>query len=204
MDNARLVAFSEEMVKSAIVHTGAEAVTLLLDSWRAAEDLMYAYEAGKAPAPISVVLRAWDDRMRPQCEWRAFVHDHQLTALGQYWHSLYFPELQGDAGAALVARVVEDVRALFASAVAPALPVPTAMLDIAWMGPGDAMLIEVNPLMEGLGSFKGSTGLFDYVGDAAVLRGAAPFEVRVRREPEGRASMLSHMSLDWRRVVFGF
>lgn len=40
------------------------------------------------------------------------------------------------------------------------------MLDLAWLGPGEgALLIEVNPLMEGLGSFKGSTGLFDFYAD---------------------------------------
>jgi len=232
--NRRLVAFSEEMVKAAVVRSGAEAVTLLLDSWRVAEDLMYAFDEGAAAAPISLVVRGWDARIRPQCEFRAFVHDHQLTCVGQYWHSLYLPELQ-----AVKDTVARDCQALFEEHVKAALPVPTAMLDVAWFGPGQALLIEVNPLMEvsrdcewalrgaaiaqarcsargarltrtlllssqGLGSFKGSTGLFDYYEDEAQLSGRLPFELRLRTEPEGRAELLSHMSLDWRRVVLGF
>lgn len=85
------------------------------------------------------------------------------------------------------------------------LPVPTAMLDLAWFGPGaGAVLIEVNPLMEGLGSFKGSTGLFDFYADADVLQGRRPFELRIRTEPEPRSVMLGHMSSTWRHIVFGF
>lgn len=200
-DNARLVAFSEEMVKAAIVRSGSEAVVLLLDSWRVAEDLQYAFidTEGKAAEPISLVVRGWDDRIRPQCEFRAFVWEGRLTCIGQYWHSLYFPELE-----ALREAVARDCRERFESSIRAALPVPTAMLDLAWMGPGDVILVEINPLMEGLGSFKGSTGLFDFYGDADLLAGRKPFELRLRSAPEERAELMGHMSTDWRRVVFGF
>lgn len=217
--NARLVAFSEEMVKAAVVRSGAEAVTLLLDSQRVAEDLAYAFEEGPAAAPISLVVRGFDTRMRPQCEFRAFVWDGKLTALGQYWHSLCFPELQD---ARLREQVAADVAELFDS-IKGGLPVPNAMLDVAWLGLGaptrdtkdsaddaiadgaaKALLVEVNPLMEGLGSFAGSTGLFSYYDDADVLQGRLPFEMRVRTEPEPRSQLLGHMSMEWRRVVLGF
>lgn len=196
-DNARLVAFSEEMVKAAVVRSGAEAVTLLLDSERVAEDLKYAYDEGASVAPISLVVRAWDVRIRPQCEFRAFVANNKITCIGQYWHSLFFPEL-----AAVKDVVAADCIALFERAIQRALPVPVAMLDLAWLGPGSCLLIEVNPLCEGLGSFRGSTGLFDYEADAALLAGRAPFEIRIRTEPEDKASMQSHMSSEWRRVIY--
>jgi len=174
---------------------------LLLDSWRVAEDLQYAFidTEGKAAEPISLVVRGWDDRIRPQCEFRAFVWEGRLTCIGQYWHSLYFPELE-----ALREAVARDCRERFESSIRAALPVPTAMLDLAWMGPGDVILVEINPLMEGLGSFKGSTGLFDFYGDADLLAGRKPFELRLRSAPEERAELMGHMSTDWRRVVFGF
>lgn len=94
-DNARLVALSEEMVRAASIRTGREAVALLLDSDRVGEDLMYAFdEEGKAAAPVTLVIRSWDARIRPQCEFRGFVWEGRLTCIGQYWHSLHFPELE--------------------------------------------------------------------------------------------------------------
>ena len=226
-DNARLVAFSDEMVKACAVKNGHEAVSILLDSWRVAEDLMYAFEEGKEEFPVSLVIRAWDRSITPRCEFRGFVWDRKLNCLGQYWHSLYFPELQSTEAQECISR---DCLALFEK-LKDSLPVPNAMLDLAWLGPGEVLLIEVNPLMEGLGSFKGSTGLFDFYADAALLTGGEvpntvassghsgevqsitvtgkqteqpQFELRVRTEPESRASLISHMSHDWRRIVLGF
>lgn len=198
--NARLVAFSEEMLKATAVKTGTEAVTLLLDSWRVAEDLMYAFEEGKSEFEVSLVLRAWDSRISPRVEFRGFVWDNTLNCIGQYWHSLYFPHLQDPD---LQAVIASDCLKLFEK-LKVSLPVPNAMLDLAWLGPGDVILIEVNPLMEGLGSFKGSTGLFDYYEDAPVLTGKVPFEMRIRTEEESMESLISHMSIEWRNVIYGF
>lgn len=197
-DNRRLVALSEEMAKASVVTSGSEAVTYLLDSHRVAEDLMYAFEEGKETFNVAVVVRAWDSRVCPQCEFRGFVWDSKLNALGQYWHSLFFPELLP-----LKEQVAMDCLAFF-DELKEHLPVPNAMLDLVWLGPGQVLLIEINPLMEGLGSFKGSTGLFDFYADRDVLTGVKPFEIRVRDQPEIRASLQSHMSTDWRRIVFGY
>lgn len=201
--NARLVAFSEEMVKASIAHNGREAVTYLLDSWRVAEDLMYAYESeefGDAEAkvyPISLVLRQWDSRVVPVSEFRGFVWNGQLNCIGQYWHSLYWPHLKD-----LKDQVASDCRQFFEK-IRSSLPVPNAMLDLAWVGPGEVLLVEVNPLMEGLGSFNGSTGLFDFYKDHDVLAGLLPFEIRVREVEEDRSSLTSHMSMTWRQTVLG-
>lgn len=197
-ENARLIAFSEEMAKANAVTNGRDAVTILLDSWRIAEDLMYAFEDGKKEHSVSLVIRGWDARILPKCEFRGFVWDCQLTCVGQYWHSLYYPDLFDQKD-----RIGQDLLTFFKT-IQDSLPVPTAMLDLAWLGPGDVVLIEVNPLMEGLGSFKGSTGLFDYYGDADTLMGKNPFEIRVRTVEESKNEILSHMSLEWRKVVYGF
>jgi hypothetical protein len=197
-ENARLIAFSEEMAKANTVSNGREAVTILLDSWRVAEDLMYAFEDGKKEYSVSLVIRGWDARITPKCEFRGFVWDYRLTCVGQYWHSLYYPDLLAQKDA-----IGEDLLTFFET-IKDSLPVPTAMLDLAWLGPGEVVLIEVNPLMEGLGSFKGSTGLFDYYGDADTLMGKNQFEIRVRTVEESKTEILSHMSLEWRKVVYGF
>lgn len=194
-DNARLVAFQEEMVKAAVVTSGAEAVAILLDSARVAGDLMYALDEGPSAAPISIVVRAWSARVTPQCEFRAFVHERRVTAMAQYWHTLYVPEL-----AAVRERVVADCLALF-ERIKDSLPVPSGMLDLAWLGPSEVVLIELNPLLQEL-RFS-PPGLFDYFRDADVLTGKAPFQLRLREEPEGRAEMRSHLPLEWQAVVFG-
>jgi hypothetical protein len=169
---------------------------------------MYAYEEKEERCSdtrseeyqISIVIRAWDSRVLPKCEFRGFVWDRHLNCLGQYWHSLFFPHLQGPE----IQRQISEDCLRFFDGIKDSLPIPNAMLDLAWFGPGEVLLIEVNPLKEGLGSFRGSTGLFDFYSDEAVLQGRAPFELRVRTVEESRGSLISHMSLEWRRVIFGF
>jgi hypothetical protein len=215
-DNGRLLAFSEEMARANAVTTGKEAITVLLDSWRVAEDLMYALgeddpEDGikalvstgaevkeKKEFSISLVIRGWDNRIIPKCEFRGFVWNYSLNCIGQYWHSLYYPDL-----VQIKDKIASDCLKMF-DEIKSSLPVPNAMLDLAWLGNDEVILIEVNPLMEGLGSFKGSTGLFDYYEDEAVLTGKVPFEIRVREVEESRSEIISHMSMEWRRVIYGF
>jgi hypothetical protein len=196
-DNSRLVAFSEEMVRAAAVHNGHEALTILLDSWRVAEDLIYAIEEGDSSKPVTVVIREWFPEMTPLCEFRAFIWDRRMNAVGQYWHSLYFPSLQDPA---LRANIAQDLHTFFEK-IGPSLPVPNSMLDLAWLGPGRVLLVEVNPLAEGLGSFRGSTGLFDYYKDADLLQGRLPFELRVREKEEERRTLINIMNPEWRRIV---
>lgn len=206
------------MARANAVSSGFEAVRILLDSHRVAEDLMYAIgqEEGEAATTetsadkkefnVSVVVRGWDRRICPKVEYRAFVWDYELTAIGQYWHSLYYPDLK-----AIAPRVARDILAVYNREIKQALPVPCAMLDIAWLGDehdpdksADIILIEVNPLMEGLGSFKGSTGLFDYYEDQGILTGKEPVEIRVREVEESKSELISHMSPQWRRIVFEY
>jgi hypothetical protein len=186
--NARLIAFSEEMIRASIAHSGEDAVTYLLDSWRVAEDLMYAYadENSTIDKEITIVIREWKKEMTPKCEFRGFVWNNELHCIGQYWHSLYWPDLVQRKE-----EIAQDCLTFFET-IKASLPVPNAMLDLAWFdhtADTDAplssstasstlhstaaavaagnrneqkkqvILVEVNPLMEGLGSFKGSNYL---------------------------------------------
>ena len=217
--NERLIAFSEEMARANAVTTGKEAIILLLDSWRVAEDLMYALglafsseeqrlieehkSSQTAPTKefaVSLVIRGWNPRILPQTEFRGFIWNGTLNCLGQYYHSLYYP----DQVVAKKDQIAADCLQFFNEKLKASLPIPNAMLDLVWLGPGEVLLIEINPLMEGLGSFKGSTGLFDYYKDHELLQGLKPFEIRVRTEEESRQEMIAHMSMEWRRVVYEF
>jgi len=119
-----------------------------------------------------------------------------LNAIGQYWHSLFYPDLID-----LKDKVAADCLSFF-DKIRGGLPVPNALLDLAWLGPGEVILIEVNPLMEGLGTFKASTGLFDYEKDNDILTGKAPFEIRVRTTSYERSDLYNNMSPLWRDIVF--
>lgn len=175
--------YCEELVAANAVFSGREAITILLDSFRVYQDLLSAFkEEGKAAYPISLVVRKWDSRITPQCEFRAFVWDGKLTCIGQYWHFLNIPDLNQ-----IKHQVAEDCRDFYQRTLKDSMPVPNAMLDLAWFGPGKVLLIEVNPLQEGMGDVSVSTGLFDFQNniDRKVLTGASPFEIRVRTKDEG-------------------
>ena len=84
------------------------------------------------------------------------------------------------------ALVMRDCQATFN---APAVKAAVARLgghcivDFAWLGPGEVIVIELNPF-DGvcLGTFPASTGLFlwDDPRDQTVMTGEAPFELRLR------------------------
>jgi hypothetical protein len=195
--NDKLCLFSKLMLQNSSVSSGKEAVTIMLDSWRVAEDLMSAYdkETGKDLGyGISVVVRGWNPEICPKCEFRGFVINGELTCVGQYWHKLYFAELKN-----VKDQIGKDCLDFFNEKLKDFMPVPNAMLDLAWLGPGNVLLIEVNPLANGLGSFKASTGLFDYEED--VLQGKKPFEIRIRESSAKVEDLRYAMSKEWRKIV---
>uniref|UniRef100_A0A6U3T2K3 Cell division cycle protein 123 homolog n=1 Tax=Ditylum brightwellii TaxID=49249 RepID=A0A6U3T2K3_9STRA len=193
--NDRLSLFSELMLKCSCVSSGKEAVTIMLDSCRIAEDLMAAYSEDDHVLKynVSIVVRGWDSRISPKCEFRGFVIDRKLTCIGQYWHHLRFPELDD-----IKEQVGKDCLEFFET-LKEHLPVPNAMLDFAWLGPGKVILIEVNPLADGLGSFRGSTGLFGYEED--VLQGKASFEVRLCTKEAQKHELQYVMDPEWRKIL---
>lgn len=196
--NARVIAFTEERTRAAIVRTGDEAVGVLLDSGRVLEDLVYAYESPDFdPRPLAVVAREWNANIRPACEFRAFTWNGKLTCIGQYFYQMYFPELE-----ALRPHIVRDLTALVADVMRRPRVVPNAMLDLLWFGPGNCMLIEINPLDEDNGStLPGSTGMFSWEGDTDLMHGRRPFELRLRTEPPSRRTLRDNVGPQFRRLL---
>jgi hypothetical protein len=215
-ENDRWIMLTEEVAKASSVNNAIEALELFLDSERVYEDLLYALEEVEAREKqktetdsqttrawsMSIVIRTWDPRVTLASEFRGFCWNYRLTCLGQYYHPLYFPWLETHRD-----EIVEDCLRLFNSKVKESLPVPNALVDFAWLGDGEVMLIEVNPLSDCLGSFSASTGLFDYEADRDLIQGKDPHTpciLRLRDGPEDTMKLKIKSRPEWRNLVYGY
>lgn len=91
--------------------------------------------------PVDLVLRPWDARITPYCEWRVFVHEGACVGASQ--QHLYRAIDAPDANAVRAA--------ITAWLAAHALPWPSAVLDV-FVADGRAHLIEANPWCRQSGS----------------------------------------------------
>lgn len=196
--NDRLCVFSDLMIQHSAVESGDEAIRIMLDSFRVYEDIDEAYAEGKESrgSQLNIVIRGWDHRIKSACEFRGFVWNYELTCVGQYWHHLFFPSLQNKN---FQEQIATEIQTFYESQLKSSMPVPCAMLDLAYLGSGKVLLVEINPLTDGLGSFPGSTGLFHY--EEKVLRGEAPFEFRVCQKPADLPTLLKVMNPTWRAIL---
>jgi len=209
-DNERWKILSQEVTRAGAVASGAEGLEMLLDSERVFEDLEYALrgpregEAVAASYNMSLVARAWDPRLTLQSEFRGIAWGGRLTCLCQYFHPLHFPELEG-----LKDKIEADCCELFSkpevTSVLQSLG-GNCIIDFAWLGPGDVIIVELNPF-DGvcLGTFPASTGLFLWEDehDRTIMKGEAPFETRIRTERLSRAALKAQCNPDWRRIIYG-
>jgi len=218
-ENTRWRILSEEVTRAGAVANGAAALELLLDSERVFEDLEYALrgppvEGSNQPLgsvsqdqrawDMSLVARAWDPRLTIESEFRGICWDGRLTCLCQYFHPLHFPEI-----ASCIGEIENDVKRLVedpAVAAAIARLGGHCIVDFAWLGPGEVLIVELNPF-DGvcLGTFPASTGLFlwDNPEDRAVMRGEAPFQFRIRDGPLDTPSLKTQCNPDWRSIIYG-
>jgi hypothetical protein len=115
---------------------------LLLQSARVFEDLEYALrgppdsaaESGstfKREWDMSLVARAWDPRLKPSSEFRGICWNNKLTCLAQYYHPLYFEELQGGLKDTIQADIFES----FENARGAVAQLGgNCIIDFAWLG----------------------------------------------------------------------
>jgi len=179
-------------------------VELLAASDRVREDCAYALENGGDDYDelgVHLVLRRWDGAIPPSNEFRGIVWNGQMNALTQYYHGLYFPELES-----LKAAIEGDLRTVH-SAMQPRLSAAgfeSYLVDLAWLGPGNVRVIEVNPFDGvGLGTMAASTCLFlwDSPEDRrTVMEG--PFAFRLRSEPQTEYDLKRKMNSAWREILF--
>jgi len=195
-ENNRWILLTEEVAKAGSSRNAIEAIEMFLDSERVAEDLKYACE-NPSNWNLSIVIRSWDPRVTLQSEFRSFVWNKKMNCMGQYFHPLYFPELQDKKE-----QIAADCLSLF-DKIKDSLPVPNALVDFAWLGPGQVMLIEVNPLNEVLGSYSSSTGLFDWDVDKELIQsGTQEFEIRIRNSPELTSTLKLKSRQEWKSLIY--
>jgi len=216
-DNTKWQILSDAATRSTSVSNVDQAMELLLDSDRVYEDLEYALRgppdagAGSEKSAtdyarkwnMAVVARAWDPRLRPETEFRGICWDGKLTCLCQYFHPLYFPQIvqeKASIQADILAKFEHpDIRAALARLGGHCI------IDFARLGPGDVMIVELNPF-DGvcLGTFPASTGLFiwDDPADQEIMRGAKPFQFRLREAPLERSKLFNQCNPEWRSIIY--
>jgi len=199
--NERARLFAELVQQRFCVDSGREAVELLTSSERVREDLEYALEAPEYDElGLHIVLRRWDGPIPIANEFRGIVWEGQLHAVGQYYHSLTFPELLPQR-----AEIEADIRTTYGE-LRPALGgagFTHCIVDFAWMGPGHVKVIEINPF-DGLalGCFPVSTGLFrwDDDRDQDIIKNG-PFELRLRTAALEQQELKFKLNTSWRAVI---
>ena len=213
--NSRWRVLCEETTESGAVSNASQALALLLDSARVFEDLEYALRGPPEEKDAAIgmphtkswsmqlVARAWDPRLKPESEFRGICWNNKLTCLNQYFHPLLFPELVERRGS-----ILKDIQTVFErpnvkSAVARMGG--HCIIDFAWLGPGEVIIVELNPF-DGvcLGTFPASTGLFlwDKPSDQRIMKGEAPFEFRLRDEELSPVALKLQCNPEWRAIIY--
>jgi len=175
--NRKMVALSDCMSDMAVT-TGLGAMTLLTSSERTFGDLITATATEElyAAHPMKVILRVWEERLDHRMEFRAFVCAGELTAMSQYNHYCYFPEVVRRKG-----ELLEVLRSFWDEEVRQRVPLPNYVVDFAVMEPAGSAsqvaVVELNP-------FETTTGgaLYDWSADADLLRNG-PLGLRVHEAP---------------------
>eukprot|EP00753_Platysulcus_tardus_P008063 PLAT15596.1.p2 GENE.PLAT15596.1~~PLAT15596.1.p2 ORF type:complete len:387 (-),score=136.57 PLAT15596.1:1302-2414(-) len=175
--NARMRGYCAASSRLLRVQNAADAMHRIVTSERVFVDLNRATALPREEFSISVVLRAWHSGVDGELEFRAFVHDGQLTALSQYNHMIYI-----DGLAARKEELEQRIRGCWEE-VAPLITPSSYVIDFAVIDgeEPDVMVIELNPMDSSTGG-----GLFSWSrpADAAILNGEAPFQFRVYESEE--------------------
>ena len=149
------------------VRSGRDAMALLCSSERVFLDMIDWLKYGE---PEQVVLRAWDENVKIENEFRAFICNNRLCALSQYDHYTVYPHLFQRRK-----RIEAAVRTLWAR-MHERVGVHSYCADF-FVDPltETAKLIEISPFLPCTGP-----ALFHWSLDRAVLHGEKPFELRLR------------------------
>lgn len=81
---------------------------------------------------MNLVARAWDPRLKPMSEFRGICWDNNFTCLAQYYHPLYFEELQDET---FLSIIEHDIREAFEGAREAVKQLGgNCIIDFAWLG----------------------------------------------------------------------
>lgn len=180
--NCQMVAISDCMSQLS-VSTGEEALQLFSSSERTYSDLLTATASDDLyrAHPLQIVVREYDASLNHRLEFRGFVNEGQLTALSQYNHYCFFPEVARRKDA-LMKLLVE----FWQSEVKHRVPVQSYVVDFGFLCKASSIeegespriaVVELNP-------FASTTGgaLFDWKADRDLLE-SGPLQCRVHTAP---------------------
>ena len=176
--NDRAILLQEKTRLASKVRNGEEAMAILLDSERVAEDLRFAVEKKDEAEEVFIVVRDFSEEVTPRTEIRGFAWGGKFTCAAQYYFPFYFKGLSDEKDA-----IEDDLRTFF-DKIHPHIPVNCFVMDLVWFGPGQQpLLVEINPFDgEAYGTFPASTGLFNWQKDRSVMSGTqkgVDFELRI-------------------------
>ncbi len=191
--NDKLIFLAEEVILGLKVTNGEEAIRLLVSSDRVGEDLEYALEPGDEgfALRVSLLVREWVD-IPSWAEFRGFVWNGKLNAIGQYNHLVVFPELK------LHTAAIKSGLETFYASIKDRIPLDNYIVDFAWTK-DRVYLVEVNPF-DGKHVFPASTGLWSWEGDREQMM-SGPLELRIRDSVESSAVLKNAIDPKWRAVV---
>eukprot|EP01112_Ceratiomyxa_fruticulosa_P017448 TRINITY_DN5433_c0_g2_i4.p1 TRINITY_DN5433_c0_g2~~TRINITY_DN5433_c0_g2_i4.p1 ORF type:complete len:381 (+),score=68.64 TRINITY_DN5433_c0_g2_i4:894-2036(+) len=166
--NSQVTAFVKATNISMKINSGRDAIRFLLKSHRIHADLSKASEFGENLFFATIVLREWipDISLRPDAEFRGFVHKKQLNALTQYFSFLHFPYLVSHK------QEIGDRIYRFHESIKHLIPHDNYVIDFSILD-DRIYVIELNPFHIGAGA-----GLFSWKTDRELFMNG-PFEIRV-------------------------
>lgn len=194
--NNKLILLQGTLIESLCVNNGTQAVRLLISSNRVGEDLEYALSGCDSDHVLAdrckLVIREWVP-LPLWAEFRGFVWNSELTALGQYNHPVVFERLKEK-----VLTILEDIKQFFAS-IRDTIPLNRYIIDFGWT-PEQVYLVEVNPF-DGEIVFPASTGLWDWEKDRQQMMNG-PLEVRIREVELDEQKLKQTTDPAWRALLF--
>lgn len=171
-DESKCVALLCDVARKCMQSTSAkEIIQLLTSSHRIWVDLL-AIVNHQHKSDVQLILREWTD-FPLSSEFRCFIYNNRITAIGQYFHFLYFPELlaQQDTIKERICAYYGRIRGRLPNECNQASVMDVAVLD------NEIYLIEFNPWGKATGA-----GLFSWKEDKEQLLNG-PVEIRLRKEP---------------------
>eukprot|EP01113_Clastostelium_recurvatum_P030372 TRINITY_DN3683_c0_g1_i2.p1 TRINITY_DN3683_c0_g1~~TRINITY_DN3683_c0_g1_i2.p1 ORF type:complete len:303 (-),score=57.82 TRINITY_DN3683_c0_g1_i2:291-1166(-) len=144
-----IIAITRAVTKLACIHSGTEAIDMLVRSQRRIyPDLtLLLLQQSEAEFNENIILREFVD-LRPEMEFRAFIHQGQMTGLTQYNSLCYVPEVAGNHEA-----LGKSILAYWDTRVRPLVPptIPSYVCDFAFVKTPEGEVlktIELNPFGE--------------------------------------------------------
>eukprot|EP01125_Pyxidicula_operculata_P004631 TRINITY_DN1740_c0_g1_i1.p1 TRINITY_DN1740_c0_g1~~TRINITY_DN1740_c0_g1_i1.p1 ORF type:complete len:293 (-),score=51.14 TRINITY_DN1740_c0_g1_i1:115-993(-) len=190
-DNFILQTTYTHFVKKMIVYSGEEAVSILKNSHRIWQDISSTRETAVKGTgadgdgfEMFVVIRQWAN-IHPSLEFRGFVYGRKLNAISSYNRAVCWPGIPERLNE------IKDKCIAYWESIKDKIPsnLDNCVVDFAILeDSGDVTIVEFNDFadFEGCGA---NAELFSWDKDSNILKGEAPFEIRLVMQPLSREKL---------------